>query len=206
MKVRLFIVDDHFMVVEGIRSLLQGEPEVVWAGSAGNRTYCLSGIIETRPDVVLMDINLPDGNGYDLCREVRQKFPEIRVIGLSNYNQASFIRNMLEAGASGYILKNATKRDLLKALRVVSSGGTFLDAEVTRQLRKQKVSANWVLTKREHEVLSLIAEGLTNAEIADRLFLSTGTVDSHRKHLLLKTGARNSAEMVKLAFQHKVLD
>ncbi len=206
MKVRLFIVDDHFMVVEGIRSLLQGEPEVIWAGSAGNGAFCLSGIVETRPDVVLMDINLPDCSGFDLCREVRQKFPGIRVIGLSNYNQTSFIRNMLKAGASGYILKNASKKDLLKALRVVTLGGTFLDPEVSRQLNKKKAAPSWVLTKREREVLQLIAEGLTNPEIAGRLYLSTGTVDSHRKHLLLKMGARNSAEMVKLAFQHKVLE
>jgi len=206
MKVRLFIVDDHFMVVEGIRSLLQEEPEVVWAGSAGNAAYCVSGIRETCPDVILMDINLPDRSGYELCREVREKFPHIKVIGLSNFNQASFIRKMLEAGASGYILKNASKKDLLKALRVVSMGGTFLDAEVARQLHQQQSGPNWVLTKREREVLQLIAEGLTNTEIGERLFLSTTTVDTHRKHLLLKMGARNSAEMVKLAFQHKVLE
>lgn len=204
MKTRLFIVDDHFMVVEGIRSLLLEEPGVIWAGSAGNATFCLSGIRETQPDIILMDINLPDRSGIELCREVRQKYPAIKVIGLSTFNQESFIRNMLEAGASGYILKNANKKELLKALQTVSMGGTYLDAEASRQLHQRNTGPDWVLTKREREVLQLIAEGLTNAEIAGRLFLSTTTVDTHRKHLLLKMGARNSAEMVKLAFQHKL--
>ena len=205
MAIKLFIVDDHLMVVEGIRSLLNEDSRVVWIGSARNAAFCMAELLVKAPDIILMDINLPDRSGVELCREVKQKYPQIKVIGLSTFNQQSFVRKMLDSGASGYILKNATKNELLKAIEVVVQGQQYLDREVSRLLREKCSDVRVVLTKREKEILILIAEGLTNGEIAGRLFLSTTTVDTHRKHLLLKMGARNSAEMVKLAFQQNLL-
>ncbi|NER11021.1 two component transcriptional regulator, LuxR family [Muriicola jejuensis] len=204
MTTKFFIVDDHFMVVEGIRSLLQDEKSVQWVGSARNAAFCMAELLTRNPDIILMDINLPDKSGIELCREVKQKYPSVKVIGLSTFNQQSFVKKMLESGASGYILKNAAKKELLKAMDTVMRGQVYMNEEVSRLLR-QSTGPEVVLTKREKEILSLIAEGLTNAEIADRLYLGTTTVDTHRKHLLLKIGARNSAEMVKKAFLKNLL-
>ena len=109
MKASVFIVDDHYMVIEGIRSLLQNEKEIDWMGHATNAASCLAFLKQQQPDVILMDINLPDLSGIDLCKEVRAKYPSIFVIGLSTFNQQAYVRNMMENGASGYVLKNADK-------------------------------------------------------------------------------------------------
>lgn len=205
MKTKLFIVDDHYMVIEGIRSLLQHEPNVVWSGYARNAAICLAELRNQQPDVILMDINLPDKSGIDLCKEVKILYPAIKIIGLSTFNQQSFIKKMLDSGASGYILKNATKLEILTALDSVMKGGTYLNREVSQQLKQKTNIPFAILTRREKEILELIAEGLTNVEIAERLFLSSTTIDTHRKNLLLKIGAKNSAAMVKLAIEHNLL-
>ena len=205
MNTKLFIVDDHYMVIEGIRSLLQHESNVIWSGYARNAAICLAELRNQQPDVILMDINLPDKSGIDLCKEVKTLYPAIKIIGLSTFNQQSFIKKMLESGASGYILKNATKLEILTALEYVMKGGTYLNREVSQQLKQKTNIPFAILTRREKEILELIAEGLTNVEIADRLFLSSTTIDTHRKNLLLKIGAKNSAAMVKLAIEHNLL-
>ena len=152
-----------------------------------------------------MDINLPDKSGIDLCKEVKEKYPSIKIIGLSTFNQKSFINKMLESGASGYMLKNATKEEIIGALQIVEQGGTYLSREAAQLLKYKSEIPVPVLTRREKEVLKLIADGLTNTDIADRLFLSTSTVVTHRKNLLLKIGAHNSAGMVKLAIEQNLL-
>jgi len=205
MIVKLFIVDDHYMVIEGIRSLLQHEESVIWSGYARNAAICLSELRLNQPDVILMDINLPDKSGIELCKEVLEKYPRIRIIGLSTFNQQSFIKKMLESGALGYILKNATKKEILDALHTVMNGKIYLNNEVSKQLNSKPNLPFIVLTRREKEILELIAEGLTNVEIANRLFLGSTTIDTHRKNLLLKIGAKNSAAMVKLAIEHNLL-
>ena len=205
MKTKLFIVDDHYMVIEGIKSLLQHESSVLWRGYARNAAICLSELRFEQPDVILMDINLPDKSGIELCKEVLEKYPSIKIIGLSTFNQQSFIKKMLESGALGYILKNATKKEILDALHTVMSGKIYLNNEVSKQLNSKPNLPFIVLTRREKEILELIAEGLTNVEIAERLFLGSTTIDTHRKNLLLKIGAKNSAAMVKLAIEHNLL-
>jgi DNA-binding NarL/FixJ family response regulator len=205
MNISLFIIDDHYMVIEGIKSLLQNEPHLIWSGHARNAAICLSELRYLKPDVILMDINLPDKSGIDLCKEVKTIYPDIKIIGLSTFNQQSFISKMLESGASGYILKNATKIELLNALDTVMKGDIYLSREVAQQLKQKTNIPFIVLTRREKEILELIAEGLTNVEIAERLFLGSTTIDTHRKNLLLKIGAKNSAAMVKLAIEHNLL-
>src|SRR5690606_35197064 len=115
-KTKLFIVDDHYMVIEGIRSLLQNETVIEWVGHASNAESCLSFLGKHQPDVILMDVNLPDRSGTDLCMEVKQRFPSVYVLGLSTFNQQPVIRSMMDNGASGYVLKNATKEELLNAI------------------------------------------------------------------------------------------
>lgn len=197
MAISVFIVDDHYMVIEGIRSLLQNEKGIEWAGHAMNAESCLSFVKQRQPDIILMDISLPDKSGIDLCRELREKYPSVFIIGLSTFNQLSFIQKMIDNGASGYVLKNATQEELMKAINIVIKGKSYLSEEVSRTLQKEESTI--VLTRREKEVLELIAEGMTNAEIAQKLFISITTVDSHRKNLLAKLGARNTASMVRIA-------
>jgi DNA-binding NarL/FixJ family response regulator len=205
MKIKLFIVDDHYMVVEGIRSLLYQEPNIDWMGHASNADSCLSFLHNQQPDVILMDISMPGKSGIELCKEVKEKYPSVFVIGLSTFNQQSFIQKMLENGASGYVLKNATQQELLEAIETVSRGKTFLSDEVAHVLYREPGGNAPVITRREKEVLELLAEGLTNQEIAARIFVGTTTVDSHRKSLLAKFHAKNTAELIKLAFLHKII-
>jgi DNA-binding NarL/FixJ family response regulator len=205
MATKVFIVDDHYMVIEGIRSLLQNEKTIEWAGHASNAASCLAYLQQQRPDIILMDISLPDVSGIELCKEVKEKYPSVFIIGLSTFNQKSFIEKMMENGASGYVLKNATQEELMEAIALVSSGKTYLSFEAGQSLRKVKNTAV-ILTRREKEVLELIAEGSTNNEIASRLFVSSTTVDTHRKNLLSKFGVKNTASLIRMAVQMQLID
>ncbi|MGC4035663.1 MAG: response regulator transcription factor [Chitinophagaceae bacterium] len=204
--VKLFIVDDHYMVIEGIRSLLQQELVIEWLGHAATAASCLAFLQSHQPDIILMDINLPDKSGIDLCKEVKEKYPSVFIIGLSTFNQESFIGRMMENGASGYVLKNAGREELLEAIEMVMKGKLYLsiDAAQLMRLAKEKPEATLV-TRREKEVLELIAEGYTNAEIAERLFVSVSTIDTHRKNLLEKFNVRNTASLVRIAMQQKII-
>ncbi|MCB0474889.1 MAG: response regulator transcription factor [Flavobacteriaceae bacterium] len=204
MAIKLFIVDDHYMVIEGIKSLLSDEESVEWMGHAMNAHSCLAFLQNNLPDVILLDINLPDKSGVDLCREIHQLYPAIKIIGLSTFKQLSFISKMIEHGASGYLLKNATKHEITTALEEVVNGNTYFSNEVNALLEDKK-NAIPTVTRREKEVLNLIAEGMTNNEIAEKIFVSVTTVDSHRKNLLMKLDAKNTADLVRLAFKYELI-
>lgn len=201
---KVFIVDDHYMVIEGIRSLLQNEKVIELSGHSMNASSCLAFLKQQQPDVILMDINLPDKSGIDLCREVKEKYPSVFIIGLSTFNQQSFIQKMMDNGASGYVLKNATQEELLSAIETVSKGKIFMSNEASQVLRNHG-NTNIILTRREKEVLELIAEGMTNNEIAAKLFISSTTVDTHRKNLLSKLEAKNTASLVRIAAQKNLI-
>ncbi len=205
MPIKLFIVDDHYMVVEGIHSLLQKEKNIVWTGHASNASSCLAFLQKELPDVILMDINLPDKSGIDLCKEVREKYPSVFIIGLSTFNQQSFIQKMMDNGASGYVLKNATQEELMEAIQTVVKGKIYFSEEAAQSLRKNLDAGIPVLTRREKEVLELIAEGMTNNEIAQKIFISPNTVDTHRKNLLAKLNAKNTAALVKIAIHFELI-
>jgi len=199
MAVKVFITDDHYMVIEGIRSLLQYEKNFEWMGHAMNAASCLAFLQNEQPDVILMDINLPDINGIDLCKEVKATYPAIKIIGLSSFNQQSFIQKMMDNGASGYVLKNATGEELIEAIETVMGGYKFLSIEAASTIKRNEDSKKPILTRREKEVLLLIAEGMTNNAIAEKLFVSSTTVDSHRKNLLTKFDAKNTATLIRSA-------
>ena len=203
--VKVFIVDDHFMVIEGIRSLIQHVPYIEWAGHAMKAESCLNFLKMHQPDVILMDINLPDVDGIRLCKQVKDLYPSVFVLGLSTFNQRSFIQRMMESGASGYLLKNASEEEILEAIDTAMKGKTYLSEESSVAMQKAASVPVPVVTRRELQVLELIAEGLTNHEIADKIFVSVTTVETHRKNLLLKLGAKNVAELVKLAIYHKII-
>jgi DNA-binding NarL/FixJ family response regulator len=204
-KIKVFITDDHYMVIEGIRSLLQNEREVDWMGHASNADSCMAFLQQQQPDIILMDISMPGKSGIDLCKEVKEKYPAVFVIGLSTFNQQSFIHKMMENGASGYVLKNATQQELMEAITIVSKGKTYLSDEAASALKKNETSEIPVITRREKEVLGLIAEGMTNVEIAEKLFISSATVDTHRKNLLVKFQTKNTASLIKTAVQMQLI-
>lgn len=204
MAIKVFIVDDHYMVIEGIRSLLQNEKGIEWMGHAMNATSCMAYLKQQLPDIILMDINLPDKSGIELCEEVLRLYPGIFVIGLSTFSQQSFIQKMMESGASGYVLKNATKDELIEAMELVIKGKKYMSHELTVLLRSQ-ANSTVVLTRREREVLELIAAGMINSEIAEKLFISVTTVDTHRKNLLAKFEARNIAALIKKAVSSGII-
>lgn len=153
-----------------------------------------------QPDVILLDINLPDKNGMDICKEIKSKYSSIKIIALSTFNQDSYINNMLDNGANGYLLKNATKQEMLKAIDTVLRHKQYLAREVS-DILKDSSHQKPILTRREKEVLRLVAEGLTSAEIGKILYISTTTVDTHRKHLLEKLKVNNTAILIKTATQ-----
>lgn len=200
-QISVFIVDDHFMVIEGIQSLLQNETGIKVTGHASNSASCLSFLKQQQPDVVLMDINLGNESGIDLCKQVKTLYPQIMVLALSTFNQFSFIEKMTENGASGYLLKNAERSEIIEAIESAAKGGTYMSREVTDTIRivedgKQDKPS---LTRREKEILELVADGLTNQEIAEKLMIAITTVDTHRKNLLAKFNVKNTAMLIRLA-------
>jgi DNA-binding NarL/FixJ family response regulator len=204
-KIKVFIVDDHHMVIEGIRVLLRDEAGISFCGSASSAETCMAFLERDLPDVILMDINLPGESGIELCSRVRKKFPSVFVIGLSTFNQLSYIKKMMENGASGYLLKNAGADELTGAISRVVRGQEFLSPEVSLLLRQEQANQTPLLTRREKEVLQLVVEGNTNNEIAKKLYVSISTVDSHRKNLLMKLNARNTADLVRTALDKHLL-
>jgi DNA-binding NarL/FixJ family response regulator len=204
-KIKVFIVDDHHMVIEGIRVLLRNEAGISFCGSASSAETCMAFLERDLPDVILMDINLPGESGIELCSRVRKKFPSVFVIGLSTFNQLSYIKKMMENGASGYLLKNAGADELTGAISRVVRGQEFLSPGVSLLLRQEQANQTPLLTRREKEVLQLVVEGNTNNEIAKKLYVSISTVDSHRKNLLMKLNARNTADLVRTALDKHLL-
>ncbi len=204
-KIKVFIVDDHYMVVEGIRSLLQNENTIDWLGHASNADSCIAFLKQQLPDMILMDINMPGKNGIELCKEVKEKYESVFVLGLSTFNQQSLIQKMMDAGASGYVLKNVSQPELIEAIQSIALGKEFLSDEAAAILRTDDAGTAPVITRREKEVLELLADGLTNNEIAEKLFVSAATVDSHRKSLIAKLNAKNTPGLIKLAFVHKLI-
>lgn len=206
-KIKVFIVDDHFMVIEGIKSLLHNIDDLELIGYASNATSCLAFLRNNQPDVILMDISMPDKSGIELCQEVKQKYPQVQVLGLSTFDDKSFVMKMMENGASGYILKNVGRQELLKAIQLVSGGTRYMSHSASDALKsalKEKDTLPFI-TRREKEVLQLVVEGLTNVEIANRLFISSATVITHRKSLLFKYNMKNTASLVRFITQNGLI-
>jgi len=206
--IRVFIVDDHPVVIEGIHSLLQHEKGIEWAGQAMNASSCLGFFVNNTADVLLMDISMPGMDGVELCAVMKEKYPGIFILGLSTFNQGLYIKKMMENGASGYILKNSSREELIQAIHAVYEGNIFFSGEVGQALGEYQKYSNTelpILTPREKEILELIAEGYTNPQIAEKIFLSQFTVDSHRKNLLAKFNVKNTAMLITFAVKNKLL-
>jgi DNA-binding NarL/FixJ family response regulator len=204
---KVYIVDDHTVVIEGIYSLLQNQPDIEMSGYATNAANCLEYFKNHTADVILMDISLGDMNGVDLCKIIKKNYPGIMVLALSTFNQGTYVRKMMESGASGYLLKNAGRNEIIEAIKIVKAGKTYFSFDAAQALRSDTRQQNSIpaLTKREKEVLLHIAEGLTNLQIAEKLFISVDTVESHRKNLHSKLNVKNTAMLVRFAVENNLL-
>ncbi|RZK51902.1 MAG: response regulator transcription factor [Hymenobacter sp.] len=208
--IRIFLVDDHAVLRQGLRDLLADQPGITIVGEASNGQELLDQLPTVPADVVLLDLNMPGMGGLETTQQLQKHHPAVRVLVLSMLSSAEHILQMLDAGAQGYVLKNAGLAELTFGIQMAAAGQLFLCAEVgfaaLHQLRAARhplaegaaEKAN-SLSKREMEVLQLIAEGLTNQEIADRLYNSKRTIETHRQNIMEKTGAKNTAALVRYA-------
>jgi DNA-binding NarL/FixJ family response regulator len=202
--IRIFIVDDHPMVVEGIRIILLQLPEIEVTGHAMSAASCLGYFVNNTADLILLDINLPDQSGVEVCRTLLKRKPELKIIALTNFDQLTYLQSMKDAGAKGYLLKNSSSDEIEKAIISVMSGKEFwLGKDNVRESIQDH--NQMLLTRREVEVLKLIAEGFTNHEIAEKLFVSDSTVDSHRKNLISKLQVKNTASLVRVALEKRII-
>lgn len=202
-RIRLVMVDDHPVVLEGMAHIFIDHPHVEVVGKATDAITALALVKATAPDVVITDINLPEINGIELCERLLSEYPGVRVIGMSTFSDRAFVSEMLAAGASGYITKGASAGDIEQAIEAAMRNQVTVRVDQAGALTPAMKAP--VITRREKEVLLLIAEGLTNKEIGDRLFVSTSTIDSHRKNLLAKFNALNTAALVAAAARSGVL-
>lgn len=212
-KIRLLLVDDHAILREGLKALLEYYDDMEVVGEAQDGIGALNQAKILHPDVIVMDIAMPEMGGIEATRLVHQQYPEIKVLVLTQYDDWRYIQPLLQAGASGYVTKRALGTDLIEALRAVSRGETFLQSKVAstvaEQIRRQvEYSENMTesLTPREVEILKYIALGKTNPQIAVILSLSVKTVEWHRTNLMSKLNAHNIAELVRYASQHGLID
>jgi DNA-binding NarL/FixJ family response regulator len=203
-KIKLLIVDDHRILVAGLKKLFENSATVQVTGVAFSGKECRSAIIKELPDVILLDINLPDASGIDLCKEIKSQHPEIKIVALSSFNEYAIVRRMLENGASGYVVKNAMPEEIKMSVEMAANNASFLCEEIDLLMRKRSKNPIW-LTPREKELLKLIVDGFTNHEIAEKMFLGVETINSYRKNLLIKLGAKNTAVLVRMALEEKLV-
>ena len=204
--INLVLVDDHQMVLEGLRAILAGSKEVSIKGAFINATDVLSFLEGNNAiDVIFLDINLPGMNGYELCKLIKKKYPAIKVLALSTHTERSGITRMIQNGASGYLSKSADDKELLAAIRTAYANGIYLGDEIQMELTSAGATALPKITRREKEILALIAEGKTTAQIAEALFLSHLTVETHRRNIMLKFEVNNSAALIKLAIDNGLI-
>lgn len=203
-KVSVQIVDDHKMLVEGLERIFFNSGRIEVTGKAHTLQECRQMLRRNRADVLLLDVHLPDGNGVAFCREILDKYPELKIMALTSFSEYSVVSRMLDNGALGYVLKNAMAEEMIMGVLTVATGARFLCAEVDMLLKK-KPNQEMMLTGKEREMLRLITEGYTNPEIADKIALSVETINTYRKNLLLKLQARNTAVLVKVALEQKLI-
>ncbi len=213
-KIRLMVVDDHELVRMGLKAILEAEDDIEVVGEASSAREAISAVPYLSPSVVLMDIRMEGMNGIEACRLIKSASPRVNVVMLTSFSEEEAVMSSIMAGASGYLLKNLGRADLLKSIRAVAQGQNLLDPAVTskvmerlRQLTaKEQDRALDVISVREKEVLALIAQGLTNKEIAEKLFISENTARNHVSRILDKLGLARRSEAAAFAAQHGLLD
>ncbi|WP_432668085.1 response regulator [Pseudomonas umsongensis] len=203
-QIRLVLVDDHTLVRDGIKALLSVIPTVTVVGEAENGADAMVMAEHCNPDILLVDINLPDINGLELTRKIRDRFPTLKVLVLSMYDSKEYISESLRSGASGYVLKNAPSREIVAAIEEIKYRGTFYSAEIAQKLLLDDGTIN-ELTPRESQVLYKITQGLNNKKMARELDISVRTVETHRLSIRRKLNIDKPAALVKYAIDHGII-
>ncbi|MCE7002871.1 response regulator transcription factor [Kibdelosporangium philippinense] len=203
MAIRVFLLDDHEVVRKGVAALLGTNPDITVVGEASTAAEALAMVPALRPDVAVLDVRLPDGDGVQVCRDLRADMPDLKCLMLTSYSDDEALFESVMAGAAGYVLKEVRGGDLVRAIRTVAQGGSLLDSTATTQvlmrLRKGPTDKLAELTEQERRVLELIGEGMTNRQIAERLFLAEKTVKNYVSNLLAKLGMRRRTQAAVLA-------
>ena len=212
-KIRIVIADDHHILLDGLKAMLQKQKDIDLAGLYANGQDLFDDLKNTTPDVAIVDINMPGMNGEELTAKIKEFYPSVQVITLSMYDDATHIMDMIEAGVSGYLLKNVNDKELIDGIRMVASGKMYFSSEVSekittlviRQQKKLEQPEEPRLTERELEILKLIAEEYSNAQIANTLFISERTVETHRKNMLRKTNNKTIVGLLKYALEKQII-
>jgi DNA-binding NarL/FixJ family response regulator len=215
--IRIFLVDDHQLVRDGIKALLISSGEISILGEASTGRECFEKISKEQPDILILDISLPDTTGIEITRKVSELYPGMRVLILSMYTDEDFIFNSVKAGARGYLPKNTSREELLEAIRTIYDGEEFFADSISkimlrsyvRKAKEEDPSTHWgsaTLTGREIEILRLFAEGYINKEISDRLDISIRTVETHKNHIMKKLELKSGVDLIKYAIRNKIVE
>jgi len=213
-KIKILIADDHKILRQGIRSLLAPQPDFEVIGETADGPETLKETFKLKPDVVLMDIGMPNLNGFEATRQIKKKLPEVKVLVLTMYLDDEYVLQALQSGASGYVLKDVAVEELVTAIRAVNNDQYYLSPSISRTVidaylrktEKGEKESSELLTAREKEIVQLIAEGYTNKEIAAKLYISVKTVDAHRSHIMEKLDIHDVALLVKYAIRKGISD
>jgi DNA-binding NarL/FixJ family response regulator len=206
--IRVLVVDDHAILREGIRSLLERADDITVVGEAASGVQALAQVDALHPDIVLMDLAMPEMDGLEATRRLRQRHPQVKVLILTQHDNQEYILPALQAGAAGYVLKRSGGREVITAIRQVHEQGAFLAPGVAAEMLRDYAATGGEtprLTEREREVLRLVVEGKSNKEIAQQLVISPKTASVHRTNIMEKLGVRNSAELVRYVMEHRLL-
>jgi two-component system, NarL family, nitrate/nitrite response regulator NarL len=206
--IRVVLVDDHHIVLDGLKSLLESDPEFSIIAALQSAEEVLEFLKKDQPDILLTDYTLPGISGLDLFKRVRASYPKIKVAVLSMHDEASLVRNVLKEGVNGYLLKNIQQFELRNALKQISMGFPYVSPEITRIMMmelKQPEQKSELLTEREKEILKLIAKEFSNKQMAEKLFISERTVETHRKNIFRKTNTNTLVGLIKFAFEHNLV-
>ncbi len=214
-RTKVLIADDHAIVREGVRMILAKEPDIEVVGEAEDGRQALDLVDQRRPNVVIMDLSMPGMGGIEATKKVKEQHPDVNVLALTMHEDESYVFQLLRAGASGYVLKRAAAQDLVQAVRAAAKGEAFLYPSVARKVVEdylKRVEAGEErerydgLTEREREILTLIAQGLSNQHIAEKLYISIKTVQTHRAHILEKLGLHDRTELVRYAIRKGLIE
>ncbi|PKB17162.1 response regulator transcription factor [Flavobacterium sp. 5] len=211
-KIKIIIADDHTMFLQGIVSLLENEENITILGKAENGNAVFKIMENAIPDIILLDISMPEMDGIEVTKIIKQKYPSIKILIVSTHSNIQIIAKLIRMGADGYLLKNAEKQELLHAIHTIKKGETYFCKEVLDKNddNNSKIKNNTFfiteLSSREKEILILIAQEFTGSEIAEKTFISLNTVNTHRRNLISKLNVKNTAGLVKYAIEYGLLD
>lgn len=210
--IKIIIADDHTMFLDGIAALLEKEQEIEVVAKAENGIEALRILEKTAVDLVILDLSMPEMDGIDLAKNIKKKYPEIKTLVVSTHSNTQIISRLIRIGINGYLLKNTDAAIFIKAIRCITNGNDYFEEEITQKhlnncIQIEKQTADIIeLSNREKEILTLIAQEFTTIEIADQTFISLNTVNTHRRNLLSKLNAKNTAGLVKYAIENGLID